>query len=275
MRLAIDHVTTYRFSDEPARGPTHGLQRLRLTPASGKGQTILNWRVELDGAGVEVEYDDHHGNHIVLVSLVAGAREVTIRAHGEAETSDEAGVVGRHQGYLPLWHFTTPTPVTRAGPRVAALLARLGGDEDDRLTRLHALSALVGEAIAYAPGSTTVATTAEAALGVGRGVCQDHAHVFIAAARALGIPARYVSGYLLMLDRTEQEAGHGWAEAYVEGLGWVGFDGANAICPDARYVRVATGRDYREAAPITGLSFGSRDETMQVALAISEQKLAS
>jgi transglutaminase-like putative cysteine protease len=98
-----------------------------------------------------------------------------------------------------------------------------------------------------------VATTAEAALTAGRGVCQDQAHVFIAGARALGIPARYVSGYLLIDGREEQEAGHGWAEGFVDGLGWIGFDIANEICPDDRYVRVASGRDYRDAAPVKGL----------------------
>jgi transglutaminase-like putative cysteine protease len=91
----------------------------------------------------------------------------------------------------------------------------------------------------------------------GAGVCQDHAHIFISAARANGIPARYVSGYLMMDDRIDQEATHAWAEAHVEGLGWVGFDVSNGISPDPRYVRVATGSDYRDAAPITGITQGS------------------
>ena len=123
----------------------------------------------------------------------------------------------------------------------------------------------------YETGATDVYTTAEEAMGEGMGVCQDHAHIFIGAARALDIPTRYVSGYLLMDDRIDQEATHAWAEAHVEGLGWVGFDISNGISPDTRYVRVATGRDYVEAAPITGVSFGAAEEELRVALAVEQQ----
>ena len=252
MRLAIDHVTTYHFP-----GPVRqGLQRLRLTPVPSPGQAVIAWDIECEGANVEVGYDDENVNRVTLVGIVPGARELTIRAHGLIETRDETGVFGRHIGYLPLWHFTRATPLTRAGAGIAALVDGLNDDAaHDRLATLHALTARVREAVVYAPGHTDVATTAEGALTAARGVCQDQAHVFIAAARTLGIPARYVSGYLAMDEREEQDAGHGWAEGFVEGLGWVGFDVANAVCPDARYVRVASGRDYDEAAPIKGLTY--------------------
>jgi transglutaminase-like putative cysteine protease len=108
-------------------------------------------------------------------------------------------------------------------------------------------------------------------MAAGLGVCQDHAQIFIAAARAMEVPARYVSGYLLMDDRIAQEATHAWAEAWVPGLGWVGFDVSNGISPDPRYVRVATGRDYRDAAPITGISFGPVTEHLIVDLAVEQQ----
>ena len=136
---------------------------------------------------------------------------------------------------------------------------------------LHTLSqTTLAEAI-YETGHTSVGTTAEEALTAGRGVCQDHAHIFIGCARALGVPARYVSGYLMMDDRVEQEASHAWAEAHVDGLGWVGFDVSNGISPDERYVRVATGRDYREAAPVTGISWGAGDSVLAVRLAVEQQ----
>jgi len=85
------------------------------------------------------------------------------------------------------------------------------------------------------------------------------------------VPARYVSGYLMMNDRFEQEAGHAWVEAHVDGLGWVGFDVSNGISPDARYVRVASGRDYAEAAPVTGISFGAGEGEVSVSLAVEQQ----
>lgn len=268
MRLAIDHVTRYRFG-APVH---HGLQRLRLTPKHTSGQRVLEWNMALEGATIEVEYEDHNYNHVTLISLDEGVQEVVIRSTGMVDTADAAGVIGRHAGFLPLWHFLRPTELTRPGPQVRALIGRLDTGED-RLAMLHALSALVAESVAYETGHTDTESTAEDALAAGHGVCQDHAHVFIAACRALEIPARYVSGYLMMDDRVEQEAGHAWAEAHVDNLGWVGFDVSNAICPDARYVRIATGNDYREAAPVTGIRFGSLGEELHVSLAVAQQRM--
>ena len=104
----------------------------------------------------------------------------------------------------------------------------------------------------------------------GTGVCQDHAHVFVTAARLLGLPARYVSGYLFVEDGQE-DASHAWAEVAVEGLGWVGFDVANQISPDERYVRLAVGLDYREAAPISGVRRGAGGETLEVDVSVTDQ----
>ena len=120
------------------------------------------------------------------------------------------------------------------------------------------------------PVRPIVGPSAEEALAAGHGVCQDHAQIFIGAARLLGFPARYVSGYLFMENNVEQEASHGWAEAYVDGLGWVGFDVANGISPDERYIRVATGLDYKEAAPVSGMRFGDGGEAMTVTLQVQQ-----
>lgn len=267
MRLAIRHSTHYRFSEPVA----HGLQRLRLTPKETQGQRIIEWTMDYAGVREELFYDDQNFNHVTLVSVEDGAREVTITCRGIVETEDKAGIIGHHAGHLPLWSFLGETALTRPGPRVKQLLAELAREEREILPALHALSALIRERIAYETGKTHVETTAEEALAAGHGVCQDHAHVFIAAARVLGVPARYVSGYLSMDDRVEQDATHAWAEAWVEGLGWVGFDVSNGISPDPRYVRVATGRDYRDAAPVTGISFGSVAEDLSVNLAVEQQ----
>jgi transglutaminase-like putative cysteine protease len=124
--------------------------------------------------------------------------------------------------------------------------------------------------LAYEHGHTHVASTAEEALAQGRGVCQDHAHVFIAAARRLGYPTRDVSGYLLMDEVVDQDASHAWAEAWVEGLGWVGFDISNGISPDEQYVSVATGLDYQDAAPVSGVRFGAGGEVLRVSLQVQQ-----
>jgi transglutaminase-like putative cysteine protease len=267
LHLAIEHTTRYRFAEPVA----YALQRLRLMPKETQGQKIVDWTMEYHGVMEELSYDDQNCNHVTLVAVAPGADEVVIRCRGTVWTEDRAGVLGNHGGHLPLWSFRSHTPYTRPGAKLRALAAGVRREEHDVLGQLHALSTVVLDHVTYEVGHTGVETTAEQALEAGRGVCQDHAHIFIGGARLLGIPARYVSGYLMMDDRVEQEATHAWAEAHVEGLGWVGFDVSNGISPDARYIRVATGRDYREAAPITGISFGGVEEDLHVHLAVERQ----
>ena len=267
MRLSIRHTTRYRFS-EPV---VHALQRLRLTPKETQGQRILNWDMAYTNARAELEYEDQHHNTVTLLSIEGGAQEVAIECQGEVDTEDHQGVIGRHSGHLPLWSFMGQTRLTRPGDGIQTLIEDLRSSELSGVDLLHALSAKVLEAVEYRIGTTHVQTPAEEAFGQGGGVCQDHAHIFIGAARALDVPARYVSGYLMMNDRVEQDATHAWAEAHVDGLGWVGFDISNGISPDPRYVRVATGRDYRDAAPITGISFGTATEALEVDVAVEQQ----
>jgi transglutaminase-like putative cysteine protease len=271
MKLTIRHTTHYAFA-EPV---VHALQRLRLTPKETQGQRIIDWSMHFDNAHAELSYDDQHFNHVTLIGLAPGAREVTVTCEGTVETEDNAGVIGRHSGHLPLWSFLRQTPLTRVGPKLRGLLREVPASDGDKpLDFRHALAALIRERIAYEAGRTHAATTAEEAVVHGYGVCQDHAHIFIGAARASGVPARYVSGYLMMNDRIEQEATHAWAEAHVDGLGWVGFDVSNGISPDPRYVRVATGSDYRDAAPITGISQGmAADEVLTVGVAVEAHPL--
>lgn len=268
MRLAIRHTTTYRFR-EPV---VHALQRLRLTPKATQGQQIAEWGMTYANAHRELEYEDQNHNLVTLIAVEPGASEVAITCAGVVDTHDHAGVIGRHAGHLPLWSFLRQTELTLPGPRIKALVRGLELRDQPRLDFLHALSARVRDGIEYRTGATSVATSAEEAAEAGQGVCQDHAHVFIGAARSLQIPARYVSGYLMMNDRVEQEATHAWAEAHVDGLGWVGFDVSNGISPDPRYVRLATGRDYRDAAPITGITFGSATEALHVDVAVEQQQ---
>lgn len=269
MRLSIRHTTRYQFAEPVA----HALQRLRLTPKATQGQEILAWSMEYSNAVVELEYDDQHFNHTTLVAIEPGATEIVVTCRGTVDTEDNAGVIGRHSGHLPLWSFLSQTELTKPGPQMRAFMRSLPSVEDGPLDFLHALSAKIREQVSYSKGKTDTRTTAEDAVEAGNGVCQDHAHIFIGAARANDIPARYVSGYLMMNDRIDQEATHAWAEAHVEGLGWVGFDISNGISPDPRYVRVATGFDYRDAAPLTGISYGGVEELLSVDVAVEQQQV--
>jgi len=268
MRLEISHTTRYEYS-QPV---VHGLQRLRLKPKTSHGQHIREWHTDLNGATEQVEYDDQHNNQVTLISVDPGVTEMNVTCRGVVDTSDHVGVLGDHVGHMPLWCFLRATPLTRAGLKVRALVANVDADKDKPLDFLHALSERIRETVAFESGVTDVTTTAEQALTLGSGVCQDHAHIFISAGRLLDIPMRYIGGYLMMNDRIEQEAGHGWAEAYIGDLGWVGFDVSNGISPDERYVRVATGCDYTEAAPVTGIAMGAGEISLAVHLSV-EQKL--
>jgi len=266
MRLTISHNTQYRY-DHPVH---YALQQLRLTPKSRAGQTVRSWDIRVDGGSKQLEYDDQHNNHVVLVSFDDGSTEINIHCEGVVDIDDTHGVVGTHGGFAPLWLFLRSTPLTRAGNNVRRLAKQAAGDLSDDIEKLHALSRLIGETVSYETGRTDSATTAEEAIEHGYGVCQDHTHIFVAAARALGIPARYVSGYLMMNDRVHQDASHAWAEAHVDGVGWIGFDVSNGISPDTRYVRVATGLDYTEAAPVSGLRLGDSPESMVVTLQVQQ-----
>ncbi|SIQ29498.1 Transglutaminase-like enzyme, putative cysteine protease [Rhizobium sp. RU20A] len=264
MRLSIHHRTEYRY-DEPVQ---FALQRLRLTPVTGPGQTVVEWTVQVDGATVEVSYADQFLNQVHLVSVAGGRDSIIVTAVGEIETEDRAGVFGPHTAHTPLWLFLRETPLTKPGKLVREIARSSTGESD--LARMHALMELINTTVSYTPGATDSLTTAEQALEAKAGVCQDHAHIFIAAARTLSLPARYISGYLLMDEVEQQTATHAWAEVFLTGLGWVGFDAANKICPDARYVRIATGLDYTDAAPISGLVNGAVNETLDVTLTVQE-----
>ncbi len=265
MRLTIEHHTVYRY-DEPV---AYSLQQLRLRPKDRSSQQVEAWDLTVEGGTLQLESIDQHGNIVDLVSVAAGTKEIAITCRGIVETSCNDGIVGQHASAAPLWYFQRSTKLTDPTTELAEWLA--GFDRrDDAIATLHALSDYIRQAVAYRPGATDSETTAADALARGEGVCQDHAHIFITAARELGFPARYVSGYLMMDDRVDQDASHGWAEAHVDGVGWVGFDVANGYSPDERYVRVATGLDYGEASPVRGMRYGEGDEELIVSVQVQQ-----
>ncbi len=266
MRLRVEHHTSYRFE----RAPRYGLQRLRLTPIPGPTQTVIEWSIDYGGCVPQLSYVDYLGNHVTLARTERGAEEVVIEASGVIETHRPDGIIGPHRGPLPLWYFLRSTDLTAPGPVIRGVVSQIGL-YDDALECLHQLSLTIRAMVDYEQGETETTTTAEQAMAAGRGVCQDHTHIFVAAARAMDIPARYVSGYLLLDDGPDQSAGHAWAEAHVDALGWVGFDVANGISADERYIRVAVGLDYNEAAPVAGVRYGEGDEQMKVALQVAQQ----
>ncbi len=266
MKLRVDHETRYSYSAPVS----YGLQQVRLRPKESRGQKVMDWTISVDGGESELRYEDHNGNIVDLIGIEPGRSEIAIRCVGVIENSASDGVLGAHRGFLPLWHFRRSSDLTSAGEGVRGILKSLGDVDCSNVATGHRLSEAILDKVGYEGGNTHAGTTAEEAIKGGTGVCQDHAHIFCSAARALGLPARYVSGYLMMNDRIEQNASHAWAEAHFDGIGWVGFDISNGYSPDERYIRIATGIDFREAAPVSGMQMGGSDEGVLVSLKVEQ-----
>jgi transglutaminase-like putative cysteine protease len=271
MRLAIRHRTVYAF-DAPMRWIT---QSHRLTPSACASQRTVEWRVLVEGAEIGARFTDGAGDVVSTMTLAGPVERVEVLVEGVVETFDTAGILRDHRETISPRVYLVETPAVRPSAGLIALTAAaLEGatDADGPLARAHRLSAAVADAIAYAPGASHAHTTAAEALERGEGVCQDHAHAVIAVAHAAGMPARYVTGYLLAReDGAPEEASHAWAEIWVPSLGWVGFDAANRCCPDERFVRLGSGRDAREAAPIRGVSRGGGAEAMDVSVTVARE----
>ena len=255
--------------------PKSVIQRLLLTPKSSAQQELLEWEIEVDGGEIVLEASDYHGNTIHLCNHHSGAQKIQIVCRGQVNVRDTNGIIGAHDNSIPLAIFKNATPLTIPGTRLRQLGKDMnkfkGNGNNGELHTLHELSARVTDAIKYTKGKTDISTTAEMAMELGMGVCQDHAHAFIAVARSLGFSARYVSGYLLIHGEKVQDAGHAWAEIFTDGLGWVGFDISNGISPDDRYIKLASGFDYNDAVTLSGVRFGSGKEQVATRITVSQQ----
>jgi transglutaminase-like putative cysteine protease len=264
MRLSIDHRTTYRFSAPQRRL----VQLLRLTPADSHDQTVARWDIHVGCDARLRPARDGFGNLITMLYAEGDVERIEIAVTGEVVTGHADGVVHGVAEPLPPALYLRSTALTPRDPAIAAWAADAAGG-DDPLARLHALNrALHARAADRAAGDP--ARDASAAWEAGAASPRDLAHVFIVAARAIGAPARFVSGYRLP-DRAGAHAPrpHAWAEAHVDGLGWVGFDPAAGLCPEERYVRVAMALDAAGAAPVAGSRTGGGEEALEADVAVS------
>lgn len=267
MRIRINQQTSYRYA-APAN---YSMQVLRVRPRDNEGQKVLSWSVTIPSSARLTRGEDPFGNVTETLYLSSLHSEISLSISGEIETVDTGGVLrGAAEPFPPVFYLRK-TPLTEPDAAIEALSAAAAAASDgSALDLAHRLMEKVRDAVDYQIGETQAETTAAEALAHGYGVCQDHAHLFISAARHAGLPARYVSGYLWDPGDTEYEASHAWAEAYIDGLGWVGFDVANRICPTDAHIRVACGLDYLEAAPARGLRRGGGEETLEVRLRVDD-----
>jgi len=268
MLINVRHATRYSYESQ-AR---YSVQCLRVTPPEFDGQTVKRWQISTPGIEGAVKFEDGYGNIAHLVTIDRPHEEIAVELEGVIETEDRTGIVRGLSNITPLRVYLRETPKTAPDAAIRKLASGISIAKD-RLGAMHELMHRVRGAVDYSVGATDAHTTAASALADGKGVCQDHAHVFISAARVLGVPARYVNGYFVTGGNAWSEAHHAWGEIWIDGLEWVGFDPANLLCPTDRYVRLACGLDAESAAPIRGMRRGGLRETLDVSVEVAQQGL--
>ncbi|WP_404334067.1 transglutaminase domain-containing protein [Sphingomonas sp. MMS12-HWE2-04] len=264
MRIAVEHRSRYRFSEPQARL----VQMLRLTPCDTQDQTVVSWMIGVDCDARMRDAVDGLGNAVTMLYAEGPIEAIDITVTGEVLTADTNGVVHGSAEPLPPLLYLRATPRTLAGDGLPAFARDIAGSASDPLARLHALNAGLHARFRCAPDAPDTGVSAAEAFASGDATSRDVAQMFIAAARCLTLPARYVSGY--RIHEGAPCAPHAWAEAHVEGLGWVGFDPVAGHCPDETYIRVAVGLDAAGAASIAGTRVGHGEEQLDVALSVDQ-----
>jgi transglutaminase-like putative cysteine protease len=257
--MTITHSTVYRYT-APL---TYTIQQLRLTPRTEPYQRVLSWQIVSPGQRHAVR--DAYCNDSHMMTLTGLHQEVRIVASGVVEVNPPDDGRIADPGHLSPLVFTVPTRLTEPDDAVAEF-ARRHLQPGAGTRQFLALAEALSGTVAYQSGATAVTTTAADALRLGQGVCQDHAHLFLACCHVLGMPARYVSGYIDSGD-TPHAASHAWVDAWVEEpgfSGWVSIDVTHSRLADDSLCRLAVGRDYDSAAPIRGVRRGGGQESLEV-----------
>ena len=268
MKIVIRHRLTVPLGT----GSAHAVEHVLLTPFSGPSQTVKEWAIDMPGIETAAKFADAYGNKALLVGQAKPEGDLTVTVTGTVETQDRAGVLGRLPGEPVVALFRRSTPLTEPDEALLASLGEVDRHPSKRIALLHAIMGRLGEmyrfddAVEASESAISEQSQTQGAQAQSQSAGDEaeepeepetretvdaarFTHSFIATARVLDIPARYVTGYLAA-DEEQPAAFHAWAEAYDEGLGWIGFDAAHGVCPTDRYVRIATGLDAASAAPI-------------------------
>ena len=266
MRFRVAHTTRYRYSAPITE--TH--MEVRLQPSEELGQRLEHFELELtpdtpvrtyvDGFGNRVHYFDYLPEH-EMVEVTS--RSLVETADGSAREAGDGADAERPHDFL----LFRPPVVEAAGVRrlVDRHRPRSLDSPSEVEAALDALTISISRDFEYRPLTTTVTTAVDEVLRLRTGVCQDFAHLLIAAGRAMGVPTRYVSGYVHAGGRGPTVgASHAWAEAWLPERGWVGYDATHPVHAGERHVRIAVGRDYRDAAPTRGVYVGAARGELEV-----------
>lgn len=263
MRLAIRHETLYRYTAPLA----YTIQQLRLTPRAEAHQQTVSWHI--DTSGQRHAFTDAFGNLCHMLTISGSHDAVRIVVAGEVDVAQLDRGRLLEKGALSPLVFTVTTRLTDPTERIRAFTAQhLSGKRSSDLLQLA--EAICG-AVAYQSGATAVTSTASDALQLGQGVCQDHAHLFIACCHTRDIPARYVSGYIDSGNTGHAES-HAWVDVWVEEndfTGWVSIDVTHAGFASDAHCRLAVARDYDSAAPVSGVRRGGGQESLDVSVNVT------
>jgi transglutaminase-like putative cysteine protease len=265
MQMHIRHVTRYRY-DRPVK---YSVQSLHLTPRRDSSQRAIAWTITSPGR--RLEQIDAYGNISHLLTIEEPHREIQIVVRGVVETADSEA--RQDDGPLSPLAFLASTPLTAPSNAIKSFAQAAVSSVSDPRGRAHALTEAVFKAVRYKSGASDVRDSADAVFKSGEGVCQDHAHLYIAAARSLGIPARYVSGYLYLGENGDgdEAASHAWVDVWLgPEIGWQSLDVTHKRPAARTYCRLAVGRDYLDAAPVRGMRQGGGGEKMEASVLVTE-----
>jgi transglutaminase-like putative cysteine protease len=289
MFLEIRHLTQYQYA-APVR---ESVMELWLQPQKGGRQRLISFDLEIDPTAKLFSYVDAFGNAVYHFNQPQPHDRLTIVSRAAVETDPAAELPEaldrgewdrlRSEFVRGEWFdFLEPHGFARRTRMLEAFIDRHGLDGAhlrDPLTAVRRLSDTLYDALAYDPGVTDADSPIDHALRAGRGVCQDFAHIMIAVCRSWGVPARYVSGYLLTdrghgADRSDPDASHAWVEVFLPSLRWVGFDPTNRVSAGERHVVAAVGRDYGDVPPSRGVFKGEADSELRVAVSVRQARAA-
>jgi transglutaminase-like putative cysteine protease len=263
MKLEIMHSTRYRYT-----GPiAETVMEVRLRPMDGNGQRCLDFNLELSHGIQARSYVDGYGNSVHYFNLVRPHSALNVISRSTVETGLAPDSDPGEELVLDFLRFRSPVREVEGVKELARQHAISDPSSRESVeSAMEELTLTISRNFAYDRTATNVYSAVDDVLKVRAGVCQDFAHLFIAVARAMGVPARYVSGYIHSPGDRVAAASHAWAEAWIAGKGWVGYDATHPVRTTEHHVRLAVGRDYTDAAPTRGVYVGSANGTMSISV---------
>jgi len=281
MDYSVTHVTRFEY-----QGPVHeSTMEVRLAPRNDGRQEVESFELTTNPAAAIFRYADPVGNDVHHFDIVPPHQQLIVQAQMRVRTSPAPSLpdrleppawdtLDRLRADGQLWDSFEPSPRVPVSPAVRAFAEVCGLERgSDPLTCFRRIVSVIHSELVYAPESTTVDTPIEVALEARRGVCQDFAHIALAVARAQGIPCRYVSGHLAPLSEQRGDQNlvtHAWVEAWLPGLEWTSLDPTHDSIAGERYIRVAVGRDYGDAAPTRGVFRGGPAGSVSVFVRVEQ-----